>query len=152
MHWTSYRDSQSHLHVDSTWTGICDNDPKTFILFTKLPNKTLAFVCLEGCTLWCFNYCCTLLLSKSLEGIYVEHAMVLYQNQKEEHKTAIVIVTQTLLTEICNRIYYLHYCKIFCISFINTVTISILSNTGNKFLVSFLYLLYCGEIAQWSQS
>lgn len=84
MYWISYRDSQSHLHVDSTWIGICDNDPKTFILFTKLPNKRLAVVCLEGCTLLCFNYCCTLLLSKSLEGIYVGHAMVLYQKLKEK--------------------------------------------------------------------
>ena len=82
MYWISYRDSQSHLHVDLTWIGICDNDPKTFILFTKLPNKRLAVICLEGCILLCLNYCCTLLLSKSLKGIYVGHAMVLYQKLK----------------------------------------------------------------------
>lgn len=30
-------------------------------LLKKLLNEALAFVCLEGCTLWCFNYHCILL-------------------------------------------------------------------------------------------
>ena len=55
------------------------------------PIKDWQFICLEGCTLLCFNYCCTLLLSKSLKGIYVGHAMVLYQ--KLNKKLAIIIIT-----------------------------------------------------------